>query len=197
MGPPSDLAGPVGSGYEAADEDLSFNAQIRTELDFLTALIWAPAPAKAIHAIVGDREYRATNGIERIPLDHRLFLAPTHVAVFIMVVELVDEDLPVSAAILGTKIADSTRRELEPTLLHIASPPGRGPLPGGTEVPHLARALVDAHLRRGYSALVAAMALALEEKPTADLASYWASLTAHQITAEHRHRSVISALSQL
>lgn len=187
---------PAGTPDNLDDVD----AQIRGELEFLTSLIWAPDTAAAIHAIVGDHQHRATNRhpVDRIPLDHlhALFLHPPHAAVFAAVVELVDEGTPVSPAILGAR-AGMSDRQLRPTLLAIAAPTGHGPLPGGADVPYLARGIIDAYYRRGYAGLIARMNHALEEADTDDLAAHWAALTDHQQAAERRRLAITDQLAAL
>lgn len=173
-------------------------AQILTELDFLTSLIWSPHTAAAVHALIVDHRHRATTHaapLDRIPLSHPLFLSPTHAAIFRAVTELVDEGTPVTPQILSARLAGE--RNLRPALLDIAAPAGHGPLPGGADVPHLGRALIDAYYRRGYLALISRMNLALDDANTDDLAAHWAALTDHQQAAERRRFAVTDALAKL
>ncbi|MGB6245182.1 hypothetical protein [Gordonia sp. (in: high G+C Gram-positive bacteria)] len=189
-------AGPlVGIPTDLADVD----AQIHAELDFLTSLIWSPTTEAAVHAIVGDHRLRADthgNPVDRIPLTHPLFLSPSHAAIFRAVTELVDEGTPVTPQILSARLG-AADRALRPVLLEVAAPSGHGPLPGGADVPHLARALIDAYYRRGYIALVARMQHAIDEADTDDLAAHWATLTEHQQAAERRRFAVTDALAKL
>ena len=174
------------------------DAQIHAERDFLTSLVWSPATAAAIHALVGDHQLRAdtnSNPADRIPLAHPLFLSPAHAAIFQAVTELVDEGVPVTPQILAARL--SSERTLRSILLDIAAPSGHGPLPGGADVPYLARGLVDAYYRRGYIALLARMNHAVAEADTDDLAAHWAALTDHQHAAERRRFAVTDALAKL
>lgn len=175
------------------------DAQIHAELDFLTSLIWSPATAAAIHALVGDHQHRDSTGgypADRIPMNHPLFLSPIHGRIFRTVVELVDEGAPVTPQILMTRIG-TTDRAARQTLITIAAPTGHGPLPGGSDVPYLSRGIVDAYYRRGYTALLARMQIALEDADTDDLAGHWTTLTNHQQAAERRRFAVTDALAKL
>jgi len=196
--PEVDLTADALDALDAVDD---IDIQIRSELEFLTSLVWAPDTAAGVHALVGDHQHRATTAgqpHDRIPLTHlhTLFLHPVHARLFATLVELVDEGTPVSPAILGTR-AGLADRTLRPTLLAIAAPTGHGPLPGGTDVPHLARGIVDAYYRRGYTALISRMTHALAEADTDALAGHWATLTEHQQTAERRRLAVTDALAAL
>lgn len=172
--------------------------QVRFELEFLTSLIWSPATPAAIEALVGNHAHRADNPnpVDRIPLHHSLFLHRPHARIFSAVIELVDEGSPVTPTIVEARIG-THHRSLRPILLEVAAPTGYGPLPGGTDVPHLARLLVDAWHRRGYSALIARMQLALEHEDTDSLAAHWRTLTDHQEAAERRRLAVTDALARL
>ncbi|MFC3244896.1 hypothetical protein ACFOJ6_24700 [Gordonia humi] len=127
---------------------------------------------------------------------HSFFLYAPHTTVFTTVIELVDEGSPVTPAILAARIGMTDRR-LRPTLLAIAAPTGHGPLPGGADVPYLARAIVDAYYRRGYTALLSTMQHALAEADTDDLAGHWRTLTNHQQDAERRRLAIADALARL
>ena len=82
-----------------ADSD-DFTADTALELEFLTALVWAPVEEsrRVVHALVGDRSVRAVSDqpLDAIPLSSALFLSPTHQAVFGAVVDLVDTDTPLT-----------------------------------------------------------------------------------------------------
>ena len=169
---------------------------IRLELEFLTALTWAPDPvtAAAVHAMVGTGFPDDT----RLPLDTALFLRPAHALVFAAIVARVDDGAPVTPTLLAESLTDpKARAGLRDVLLEIGAPTGQGPLPGGADVPHLAIAVVEHWYRRGYTALVSRMALACEESPTDELADRWAELTGHQQIAHRRRSDVRLRLTQV
>ncbi|MDR2280651.1 MAG: hypothetical protein LBE07_07330 [Gordonia sp. (in: high G+C Gram-positive bacteria)] len=182
------------------DTSADLDDTIRLELEFLTSLVWAPAPVAvaAVHAMIGRPEERSPSSREVLPTDTVLFLRPVHDAVFAAVVARTDAGLPVTPTLLTEGIADPKERaSLRTVLLEIAAPPGAGPLPGGADVAHLAAALIDHWYRRGYPTLLARMSLACEESPTADLAGFWRGLTDHQLVAEARWLSVRQRLTRV
>ncbi|MCF8569389.1 hypothetical protein L5G32_03800 [Gordonia sp. HY002] len=169
---------------------------IRLELEFLTALIWAPDPvtAAAVHAMIGTERSDGTG----LPVDAALFLRPAHARVFANVVARVGDGAPVTPTLLAEGLTDpKARAGLREVLLEIGAPTGQGPLPGGADVPHLAIAVIDHWYRRGYTALLSRMALACEESPTDDLADRWAELTIHQQTAHRCRVEVRRRLTQV
>lgn len=173
---------------------------VRAEREFLTSLIWSPDTESAVHALVGDRAHRdraAGQPVDRIPMAHPLFVHASHAALFELVVALVDEGAPVSPAVLQTRVTAVDRDKLSRLLIEVASPSGFGPLPGGRDVPYLARGVVDTYYRRGYIALIASMNQAVDHADVDSLAGHWATLTDHQQAADRRRLAVTDALAAL
>ncbi|MFZ2510995.1 MAG: hypothetical protein WAW85_07900 [Gordonia sp. (in: high G+C Gram-positive bacteria)] len=177
------------------EDEYEFATQIRFELEALTSLLWSPDPTPVIHALVGDYSTRAGGDpTDRIPLAHPLFIHPGHAQIFAIVVDLIDQGAPVSPTIVAAQLPPQHHR-LHPILVEIASPRGRGPLPGGVDLPHLARALADSYYRRGYVGLLARMTHIAEAEPTDELSGHWDSLSAAKDLAERRWHGVRDALS--
>lgn len=197
--PARDLETTIVPGTPSSPDDIEDT--IRLELEFLTALIWAPdtMTTATVAAMVGPAAGR-DSAPEHLPSSTGLFLRPIHEAVFSAIVARVDDGLPVTPTLLTEGIAEPrTRAALRDVMLEIASPGSRGPtpLPGGTDVPYLAAALLDRWYRRGFTGLVSRMGLIAEEAATADLAGHWAGLTAHQQRAERRWSAVRARLATL
>ena len=178
-----------------------FDVAAALELEFLTALVWAPVEEsrRVVHALVGDRSVRAVSDqpVDAIPLSSALFLSPTHQAVFGAVVELVDAGTPPTPMLLGAHArayssSREERHEFRRGLLDVTSPAGRVPV--AAELPHLARSLVDAWYRRGYVALTLRMGTVIDHAPPGELSRNWAQLSVHERTATRRREAVRSAL---
>ena len=186
-------------GVSTGSDD--FAADTALELEFLTALVWAPAEEsrRVVHALVGDRSVRAVQDhpVDAIPLSSALFLSPPHEAVFGAVVDLVDADTPPTPTLLAAHLrsraaSSDERRDFRGVLLDVTSPAGRVPL--SAELPHLARSLVDSWYRRGYVALTLRMGTVIEYAPPAELSRNWADLSVHERAATRRRAAVHAAL---
>ena len=187
----------IAPGTPASPDDI--DDAIRLELEFLTALIWAPAPmtTATIGVLTGTPAERQRSD-DHLPAATGLFLRPIHETLFATIVTRVDQGLPVTPTLISEGIDDPRdRHALRTLMLEIATPSGPVPPPGGTAVPHLAVALIDRWYRRGYAGLLSRMGLAVEESPTADLADHWSSLTTHQQRAHHRWSVIRERLLEL
>ena len=189
--------------FVAAIDDLdSLDDTMDLELEFLTALVWAPDDRvrEVMRILVGDAAIRA--GVEQprddvIPLGSPFLLRPEHAVVFGEILFMLDESVPVTVTLLSQRLAAEGRRPwLRDVLLELAAPTGRGPLPGGADLPHIAAILVDGWYRRGYTALLRRMGQVTSEAPTADLAGHWAALTEHQLVARRRWLAVRQGLDE-
>ncbi|MFT3716070.1 MAG: hypothetical protein QM774_09030 [Gordonia sp. (in: high G+C Gram-positive bacteria)] len=167
------------------------------EREFLTALVWAPAPLTVgvVHALVGGRDRR--DGPEVIAVSAPLFYSPDHSDLFRRVIASVDADDPLTPAALGAIAADpDTSTRYRNLLMEIASPNADSPwpVPSDTDLPALAAAVVDQWHRRGYRALLDRMTTVLIEEPSRTLGGHWDALTVHQRAAETRRSAVVQAL---
>jgi len=188
----------AGLGVPVALDELADTLNLEREL--LTALVWAPPErtAAVVIALAGDADRR--DGRDAIPLSAALFYGPDHGTVFGWIVDSVDAGAPLDPAALAGHLTDpATRPALRNLLLEIASPNPHGPwpVPTDTQVPQLARAVVDGWHRRGYRALLERMATVLAEERSEDLAAHWVALSRHQQLAEARRSSVLAALCAL
>lgn len=202
---PPELTPADEAAYLASLVDDDTNAGL-AEREFLTALLWAPAPVSeaVAYAILGSPAQRATTDLpaDLLPAPDPLFVNPIHRVIFTAIVAMIDEGQPVSPALVLARLdaaAPSRRhRQLSRSLLlELTAPAGYSHPHHGHILPHLAAALVESWYRRGYIRFIDGMRQGMAELPTSDLAGLRDDLITMSRAADTRMLAITDRLARI
>lgn len=177
--PGDDPTGYGGLGDDV-DTDTEFAVAAELEETLLSALMWAPQDLAA--AITEILAAPRDNGADYAP-----FVRPVHAVVFDAIAAVATNTQPspvlVNARLMETGQLRSSAGGVRNTMLGLAAPIN-APMTLTDNIAYLAIKIVDAHYRRGYTALLTRMTQHRDESPIEDLAGHWAQLTGYQQRAE-------------
>ncbi len=170
---------PTGYGGFGDDVDTEYAIAAELEAGLLSALMWAPKEsAAAVCAVLAAPRDNATA--------YAPFVRPVHTVVFDAISSVATTAQPspilVNARLLETGQLRASAGGVRNAMLALAAPTGSMALVD--DPAYLAVKVVDAHYRRGYTALLARMAQHRDETPVEELAEQWAQLTRYQQRAE-------------
>jgi hypothetical protein len=186
------------------DDPADLDHNLRTEIDLLVALAWAPQQITdaVVEALVGTLTERAGgHATDRIPATSPLFLKATHQLIWEAIVELADIGTPTTPTLIAAHLTSAVRSDgLTRALVELASPTGRPPGGGGHDAPYLAAAVIDQWYERGYRAMAARLSTVVAPRSGTrreEYAQHWADLTIHQQAAAARWTSIHTALAAI
>lgn len=175
------------------DVDTEFAVAAELEESLLSALMWAPQELAA--AITEILAAPRDNGADYAP-----FVRPVHAIVFGAIAAVATKTQPspvlVNARLMETGQLRSSAGGVRNTMLALAAPTN-APMTTVDNIAYLAIKVVDAHYRRGYTALLTRMTQHRNESPIEDLAGHWAQLTGYQQRAETDWTNRREALEEL
>lgn len=170
---------PTGYGGFGDDVDTEYAIAAELEAGLLSALMWAPkeSAAAVCKVLAAPRD----NGTAHAP-----FVRPVHAVVFDAIASVATQSQPspilVNARLLETGQFRASAGGVRNAMLALTAPTGSMALVD--DPAYFAVKVVDAHYRRGYTALLTRMGQHRDETPVEELADHWAQLTRYQQRAE-------------
>ncbi|AFA71773.1 hypothetical protein GPOL_c07040 [Gordonia polyisoprenivorans VH2] len=198
------IPGHQNSAYQDALDDDDARTAI-AEREFLTAILWSPpsTTTAVVHAILGAPDQRTTQPLDDVLPDlNALFVNSIHASVFAAIAAMVDENQPVTPALvlarLDTTVTSRRHRHLHRSLLlELTAPAGYSHPHHGAVLPHLAVSLIEAWYRRGYIRFIDRMRHGMTDLPTTELPHLRDDLLAMSRAADTRMLAITERLARI